>query len=137
MRVWKLANNYGYTLMELILAAAIISLLSAVAIPNYTRYIEYTREKVCTINQQTILQEYHLYYISEHEIPLSDYLNTYYTEANDNLCPSGGTYTASGSGETAKLTCSVHHNTIAETMEEPLLALLTPVPTPSLFLNPH
>lgn len=118
MRVWKLANNYGYTLMELILATAVIGLISAVAIPNYTRYIEETKEKICVINQQTILYEYELYCMDEHEIPLSDYLNIYYAESDNNLCPCEGSYTAIGSGQTAKLTCCVHHNTRTEAISE-------------------
>ena len=49
--------NYGYSLMELILAIAIVGTISAVAIPNYARYIASTREKVCKINRQEVLYE--------------------------------------------------------------------------------
>lgn len=137
MSIWKLTDNCGYTTMKLILTAAVISLLSAAAIPNYTRYIEYTSEKVCTINRQTILNEYQLYCITEHEITLSDYLNIYYAESNTSLCPSGGIYTASGTGETAELTCCVHNNTITETGTEPLQSeFLEPVLFHSLLPNP-
>lgn len=108
----KTVFNYGYTLMELILAIAIVGTVSAVAIPNYARYIESTREKVCSINRQEILYEYQLYCLSEQEIPLSDYLHLTYEGKDPNFCPSGGLPAADGSGETAELTCSLHHETI-------------------------
>lgn len=108
----KLANNYGYSLIELIMAIAIISITSSIAIPNYFRYIEIANEKVCFINRQSILYEYQLYCICEQEITLSDYISIYHSGEEDLICPSEGTYTASGSGETAELTCLVHREGI-------------------------
>ena len=96
--------------MELIIALAMIATISTVALPHYTRYIESTREKTCINSRQTIIYEYHLYCINEPEITLSDYINIYYAGYEDHLCTSNGTYAASGSGEMATLTCTMHYD---------------------------
>ncbi|MHB8127137.1 MAG: prepilin-type N-terminal cleavage/methylation domain-containing protein [Desulfitobacteriaceae bacterium] len=114
MGKWKLSNNYGYTLMELIIALAMIATISTVALPNYTKYIESTREKMCINSRQTIIYEYHLYCITEPEITLSDYISIYYPGYEAHLCTSNGTYTASGSGEMATLTCTMHQDLLTE-----------------------
>jgi hypothetical protein len=104
--------------MELILAIGIIATMSAVAVPSYARYIESTREKVCIINRQSILYDYQLYCISEPDITLAEYMNTFYEGQENTLCPSGGSYTAEGSGDTATLTCSVHGDEVGAADEE-------------------
>ncbi len=104
----KLANNCGRALLEFVLATAIISTLSAVVIPSYARYIESAKENVCIINRRSILYEYQLYCINEPEITLEEYISEYYPQEECDLCPSEGSYTATGSGDTAMLTCSVH-----------------------------
>lgn len=129
MGLRRLANNCGYSLMELILAIAVIATMSAVAVPSYARYIESTRENVCRMNRQSILYEYRLYTISTPEVTLAEYMSTYYEGEEATLCPSGGSYIAEGSGETAKLTCSVHGDIRGIDGEEPVPAV-TNVMTP-------
>lgn len=124
MSCHRLARNYGYTLLELILAVAIIGTISAAAIPNYAKYVARAREKACSYNRQAILYEYQLYCISEMEIPLSDYISTYWG-GEERFCPSGGTHQASGSGEDATLTCSLHQDIISTQTEASDLELLT------------
>ena len=118
MSFLRLPKNHGYTLLELILAVAIVGSISAAAVPNYTRFVARAREKVCTYNLQGILYEYQLYCILEEEISLSDYTDLYYAE-DEQLCPSGGAYQASGSGEDARLICSVHQEEISIRTEYP------------------
>lgn len=110
----KSANNYGYSLMELIIAMAVIATISSIAVPKYNRYIESTRENVCMINRQTILYEYQVYCILKPETTLSDYLQANYDGDDGLICPSGGTIHASGSVDTVALTCSVHHASVTE-----------------------
>ena len=112
MGLRKSVTNYGHSLMELILATAIVGTISALAIPNYARYIASTREKVCSINRQEVLYEYQLYCLSEQEIPLSDYLLITYEGRHLPFCPSGGLPTTEGTGETAELACSIHPQAI-------------------------
>lgn len=133
MSIGKLTNNYGYTLMELIIAMAIISTISAAAVPYYARYIASTKENVCIINRQTIIYEYRLYYINEPEITLSDYISIYYSGVEDHLCPSEGIYTSSGSGEMIELNCSVHHDVLTESNVGPTQTEMPPEPTPALL----
>jgi prepilin-type N-terminal cleavage/methylation domain-containing protein len=127
----KLTNNYGYTLIELIMAATIITIISAVAVPNYTRYLASTRENVCIINRQTILYTYYLHTIKEPEITLSEYIRIYYSEESCSVCPSGGTLTASGLGEEAELNCSLHKDTAIESGPEAI-----DMEIPESLLNP-
>lgn len=116
----KEAKNFGYSLIELIMATAIISLLSAVAVPSYVRYIAYAREKACLMDRQAILYEYQLYCISEDEISLSDYICNNYAETTDCSCPGNGIYTAKGSGAAASLTCSTHPDSSAKAIAMPI-----------------
>lgn len=125
MGLRRLANNCGYSIMELILAIAIIATTSAIAVPSYARYIESTRENVCIMNRRTILYEYQLYCIGEPEATLADYMNVYYDGELDSLCPSEGSYIVDGSGDTATITCSVHGDVIGTTDEESALTGLT------------
>lgn len=137
MGISKMTNNYGYTLIELITALAIIVTISTVAVPNYARYIASTRENVCIINRQTILYEYHLYCINEPEITLSDYISIYNAGFDDPLCPYEGTCTASGSGEMVLLTCSVHHDVITEPVEEPTFTDIQLTPLLGIQVSRH
>lgn len=117
----KSANNYGYSLMELIIAMAVVATISSIAVPKYNRYIESTRENVCMINRQTILYEYQVYCILKPETTLSGYLDANYEGDDDLICPSGGTILAGGSGETTSLSCSVH----LEPVKVPDIGVLT------------
>jgi len=44
----------GFTLLEIMIAASIISILAAVAIPNFIKYRNRSREQVCKGNIQMI-----------------------------------------------------------------------------------
>lgn len=110
MVIRKAAMNRGFSLMELILAVAIVGILSSIALPNYIRHIESTREKICSINMQEVLNDYLLYCISVQEIPLSDYMLLEEDGKDRHFCPSGGLPVTDGSGETAALACSVHEH---------------------------
>ncbi len=125
MGLRKSATNYGYSLMELILAFAIVGTISAVALPNYARYIASTREKVCRINRQEVLYEYQLFCLSEQEISLSDYLDLTYEGKNIHFCPIDGHPIADGSGETAELSCSLHQDSIIPKGTEPAAAAIS------------
>ncbi|ALS32942.1 type IV pilus assembly protein PilE [Pseudoalteromonas translucida KMM 520] len=53
-KVLKLAREQGFTLVELMIAIAILGVLYSVALPNYTSYIQHSRRADV---QQVLLQQ--------------------------------------------------------------------------------
>lgn len=60
------------------------------------------------------MYDYYLYNINEPDAVLSEFISTHYAGEKDHICPGEGTISADGSGDTASLTCSVHHDKITE-----------------------
>jgi hypothetical protein len=137
MGLKKMANNYGYTMMELVIAVSMLLTISAVTVPNYTRYIASTREKVCIISRQNILYEYHLYCIHNPELTFTEYLRLYYQDDVNHFCPSGGIYTANGSGETVEFTCSEHADKIESGLELSLNDMSVNKDLPTFDMDPQ
>ena len=50
-------SNGGFTLVELIVVIAILGILTGVAIPAYSNYVETARSKVNTYNQEVTDRE--------------------------------------------------------------------------------
>jgi prepilin-type N-terminal cleavage/methylation domain-containing protein len=86
-------HENGFTLIEIMIVVAIIGLLAAIAIPNYTKARQTTRMTVCIRNLQQIdfaVQSWALEKGKEAGIPvtytdISSYLR------NSVVCPAGGT----------------------------------------------
>lgn len=51
----KFSDNFGFTLTEIIVVMAIISILAAVMVPSVTRYIDESKAKECEINRKSLV----------------------------------------------------------------------------------
>ena len=77
-------NNYGFTLVELMVVIALIGVLLSVALPLLAAYLEQGRKANCLSNRYNIEQDERTYYLN----------NTSPYRAIDSRykCPSGGVY---------------------------------------------
>ena len=55
----------GFTILELLIAVAVIGILFAVVVPAFTTLIEATRRRVCVANQRTLFEAAALYELGE------------------------------------------------------------------------
>lgn len=99
-------GSRGFTLVELVVVIAILSVIAGIAILRIVSAREEAAKKACHTNRALIARTYQLALIKNSSIPLQDFIDdplshgTYYTFKP--TCPSGGTYTASN----GKIVCS-------------------------------
>src|SRR5437870_13538373 len=61
--------NRGYTIPELLLALAIMGVLTGVAVPSYSKYVERTRVAQAVIDIVAINAQIKGYYLDNHDYP--------------------------------------------------------------------
>lgn len=87
----KCERNQGFSLIELIIAIAILVILTGLLAPQFMKYIEKSRKAVCDNNIDVILSEFQVEQAEsgegEEEVRLQAIVNKY-----QGKCPSGGTY---------------------------------------------
>ncbi|RLC19967.1 MAG: hypothetical protein DRH56_10730 [Deltaproteobacteria bacterium] len=95
----------GFTLIEIIVAIAIIAALASIAIPQYAAYLARARAARCLANRYHIEMDERAYFL-EHNAP-SLHIDERYT------CPCGGTYiwlvSDPNDPRYPKVGCSVHY----------------------------
>jgi type IV pilus assembly protein PilE len=93
----------GFSLIELIIAIAIVGILTAIAIPSYTRYMVKSRRTEATTNLLQAYNTYQTYYTANNVFPNNNALlppnTTYYT------------YSSNVSGTTFTLTATANDGT--------------------------
>lgn len=99
----------GFTLVELIVTLAIVSILASIAIPAGLGFIDKKREDECRNNRAALLSYYHAACIDQQGLTLDEWFTNqvqgtnmpdnvpesyekYLNKAKGIHCPSGGTY---------------------------------------------
>lgn len=99
-------KSKGFTLVELSVVIAIMSVLFFIAVPRFTSAREDSAKEVCSANRAMIAKAYQMALTRDGSIALQNFIDhpdnygNYY--ANKPVCPLGGTYTASN----GKIICS-------------------------------
>ncbi|MBC7326711.1 prepilin-type N-terminal cleavage/methylation domain-containing protein [bacterium] len=108
----KLRSRKGFTLVEMMIVVLIIGILIAIALPNFLRARENARLRACVANMKEIQAAVEQWGMEtkasgDTEVPtdLDAYSNWLKTTPT---CPSGGTYTISGTLNDYTVSCSVH-----------------------------
>jgi prepilin-type N-terminal cleavage/methylation domain-containing protein len=99
-------NKSGFTLVELILAIAILGILTAIGIPRMFDLAEKTQRATCLANRAQLERFYNVYLDSEeleHKASLFDRITIEYFDGKD-ICPKKGII----SFVEGNLTCSIH-----------------------------
>lgn len=95
-RIPLLNYTKAFTLVELIVVIAILSILSAIAVPRFSGYIAKSRTAVCDTDRSTVQRMYSTYVamgnneIVKTENALSLLANANLLSAQATLCPDGG-----------------------------------------------
>ena len=88
----------GFTLIEVMIATAIIAVLSMIVIPNYLEYRVHAQRDACISNMKEILNAEELYYMryNRYAASIADLCNGELGNRfirKEPKCPCGGTYT--------------------------------------------
>ncbi|MDW7668649.1 MAG: prepilin-type N-terminal cleavage/methylation domain-containing protein [Bacillota bacterium] len=82
--------NKGFTLIELVVVIAIISILSAIAIPRFMNYTAYAKEAVCKTNRGQAERMYEAFLI-EKSLNHNDLIfDLFMVENYSDICPQDG-----------------------------------------------
>lgn len=103
----------GFSLVEVVIAIAIIGIIATIAVPRWAQYRSLAEERVCITNLKTLERLYIDFLLdSEHDINV---LNQFFVENFNTVCPTGGLI----SFKEAKVMCSVHKDTNGANKDEP------------------
>lgn len=105
-------KNSGFTLMEVLLTAALILILVALALPILSEARKRSAEKTCALNRAAIQSEADAALIRGRGRTDTEILEGLKDELKSCRCPDGGTYTLEKRGDgTFEVRCSVHGTT--------------------------
>lgn len=106
-------SEKGFTLIEILIVVFIISLILAIAVPNYTKSTEKAQEELCRNTRKMAEASLSLYILDKKKngtsgITFQELIDEGYLK-EEPLCPSGGTYTiGTGQNGTPVIQCSIH-----------------------------
>ena len=98
-------DNKGFTLIELVIVIAIVSILVAIAIPSFIGYVETANRRVCNLNCLQLEQSYNEYLAIE-KIRHSEETVITFLKDNNKICPKHGVI----SYEEEIFRCGIHLN---------------------------
>lgn len=96
-------NGRGFTLMELLIAVAIVAVLVAVSIPVFSSALKKSKEATCAANRRSLKSEVLAAWLAgDYDSPEAAFDALY--SKTDFPCPFGGTFSWSG-GESGTVVC--------------------------------
>jgi prepilin-type N-terminal cleavage/methylation domain-containing protein len=103
-KIEKRKLNKGFTLIEFVVIIAIISILSAIAVPRFIYYTAFARETVCKTNRGQAERIYEAFLI-EKDLEHTDIIfDQFMIENYSDICPKNGiVYYLDG-----KINCQIH-----------------------------
>jgi prepilin-type N-terminal cleavage/methylation domain-containing protein len=117
MKLMKTSRK-GFTLIELIVVIAVLSILAFLIVPQVTGYVSKSQSVVCENNRNTILREYEMKHAQDDSVTLKSVLDSHKT-----VCPDPkGVVTIGSDGES--LICSIHgggtakQSSVIQTLQE-------------------
>ncbi len=97
-------KSNGYTLVELIVAIAILGIILAIAVAKLAGFKSKAEDSVCAANRKTVERMYS-FFLVENSIDHADSIfNQFFNDNYELECPSGGMIRY----EVDKVKCSVH-----------------------------
>ena len=103
-------TSRGFTLMELLIVVAVIAILVAIAIPVFRGQTEKAKLATCMANRRSLKTEMLVAYADDslRIASFADAFDTVYDENGKYVCPSGGTFYKTGSGDDVTIHCTHH-----------------------------
>lgn len=131
MNSFKLKRR-GFTLIEMVLVLAVITILISVGVIIYTKVIDAANEKVCHLQGQSAIQLYKTYVVNGSEIDIDGTTGTKFLVKGNLLskeyeCPNGGVYTWKVNKKgNVSISCSIHGENEEEEHIKPSKTAIAP-----------
>jgi prepilin-type N-terminal cleavage/methylation domain-containing protein len=94
----------GFTLIELIVVIAILSILATMAVPRLTGFKNVLENRMCYANRKTVERSYSAFLLVNDMDHTESIFNQFLIDNFDELCPAGGEMRY----EDGKVKCSEH-----------------------------